>query len=543
VDAIDTAHGGQVASSRAIVFVSNYLERGSLSTEPRPNQLTDTIRLFACPGEYEPATVSIRAIGELKHVNVALAGDLLSDSGQSMPRTAVEVRLVDPFESWTKTEFEQFLLKTSTVDIKPATTRRFWLTVHVPADARAGTYRSKLVISAAATNGRPDPARRAILKELTYQVQVLPIRLATADETGMAFFMFNNTLYYPHGLLTANYQRRVFEDMREHGMTTATVYLYPRGGEHPGEPPTGFVDTQFKMRHRTDKHLAFAQTMKLLRDTHLIAPGLPIIWLGPEGYDPQVWKTVFDEARAKGWPELLCYAVDEPEQERNDRVRAFMRVFNEFRDRYPHLGARVTTALGSSHGIQTVGHYYDVWIGCMAMRIGESGLIADANMQGKELWVYDCMMAPVDAETDRYYFGVWAWVSGVKGCAHWTYFCQPNLSYVYPTADDLIPSIGWEAVREGIDDYRYLTTLKRLVDRARAVGRHELTKGADEVFEQVTEMVTMDNYGKAYHKATSAKLDTAYQRPRVEPDLPIEAYDRMRLRVAGEIEKLSLALR
>jgi len=165
-------------------------------------------------------------------------------------------------------------------------------------------------------------------------------------------------------------------------------------------------------------------------------------------------------------------------------------------------------------------------------------------MQNKELWTYDCMLAPVDAETDRYYFGVWAWVSGVKGCSHWAYFCQRHLSYVYPTKDDLIPSIGWEAVREGIDDYRYLITLKRLADKARAAGKAELVAGADQIFADVKQMVTMDNYGKMYHKAAESDIElaTAYQRPRVEPDLPIEAYDRMRLRVAGEIEKLSAAL-
>jgi len=118
---------------------------------------------------------------------------------------------------------------------------------------------------------------------------------------------------------------------------------------------------------------------------------------------------------------------------------------------------------------------------------------------------------------------------------------------VYPTTDDLIPSIGWEAVREGIDDYRYLTTLKRLADKARAAGKSELAAGADQIFADVKKMVTMDNYGKMYHKAlekqkSGIELATAYQRPRVEPDLPIEAYDRMRLRVAGEIEKLSAAL-
>ena len=271
---------------------------------------------------------------------------------------------------------------------------------------------------------------------------------------------------------------------------------------------------------------------------------VPIVWAGM-GSNPALWKMVLDEGRRSNWPEIARYGVDEPgDAERNQSVRKEMKGINAFRAKYPEYGLRMTTALGSSRGIQTVGHYFDIWIGCMAQRTGESGMIDQAKMHGKELWTYDCMAAPVDAETDRYYFGVWAWVSGVKGCSHWAYFCQPHLSYVFPTEEELVPSIGWEAIREGIDDYRYLKTLEQLADQARAAGRAELVSEADKIFADVEGMVTMDNYGKAYHVASASEVPraNAWERPRVEPDLPIEIYDQMRLKVAREIQKLSEAL-
>ena len=43
-------------------------------------------------------------------------------------------------------------------------------------------------------------------------------------------------------------------------------------------------------------------------------------------------------------------------------------------------------------------------------------------------------------------------------------------------------------------------------------------------------MVTMDNYG------------AAYQRPRVEPKLSIDSYDRMRLKVARAIADIAMVL-
>jgi hypothetical protein len=161
----------------------------------------------------------------------------------------------------------------------------------------------------------------------------------------------------------------------------------------------------------------------------------------------------------------------------------------------------------------------------------------------KPLWTYDCMLAPVDAELDRYYFGIWAWVSGVKGCAHWCYYDGgPRLSYVHPTAVEIVPTIGWEAVREGIDDYRYLFTLKQLADAARTAGKAELAAGAERIFAEVESMVTMDNYGRTYLAAVEnqgMEVASAYQRARVEPELDIGAYDQLRSKIAREIVKLS----
>ena len=523
-----------------VVFVSPWLQRGDQATKPRPDQAVDTVTITAAPGEYEPATVSVRATRPHRQLRLELGGDLASDAGDRIDAGAVSIRLADPFERWTKKKgIEQYLLNTNTVDLAADATRRFWLTVHVPADARPGTYRSKLVVGVPVTELGPDLGRLQTLKVLTLEVNVRPIRLLDAHETGMAFFMYNNTGYHPQlpddaqQVPTVEYQKRIFEDMRRHGMTTTTLYIYP------------VVEDRFTLTESGPNHLGFAPSMQILAETDLVAPGVPVIWLGPESYGPDVWAQVLDERRRRGWPELVLYLTDEPgEEDRNQRVRAIMRKFQPFQRQRFLDPVRGTTAIGSSQGIQTVGHYYDLWIGCMAQRIGESGVIADAAMHRKELWTYDCMLAPVDAETDRYYFGVWAWVSGVKGCSHWCYFDGgPKLAYVYPARDELIPTVGWEAVREGIDDYRYLATLRQLAGRAAEAGRDDLVRAADAVFEQAGAMVTMDNYGKAYHLAIKAGGDaSAYDRPRVEPELPLSAYDAVRQAAAEQIAALTAAL-
>ena len=217
-----------------VVFVSNWLQRGDQATEPRPDQAVDTVTMAAAPGEYEPATVSVRSARPHRQLRLVLGGDLTSDAGDKIVARAVSIRLADPFERWTKKKgLEQYLLSTDTVDLAADTTRRFWLTVHVPEHARPGTYRSKLVVGVPTMEPGPDLGRLQTLKVLTLEVRVRPIRLLDAHETGMAFFMFNDPAYHARlpddaqKTITPAYQKRVYEDMRAHGMTTATLDLYP----------------------------------------------------------------------------------------------------------------------------------------------------------------------------------------------------------------------------------------------------------------------------------------------------------------------------
>ncbi len=57
--------------------------------------------------------------------------------------------------------------------------------------------------------------------------------------------------------------------------------------------------------------------------------------------------------------------------------------------------------------------------------------------------------------------------------------------------------------------------------------------------------ITVPGSLKAYYEAQKNNVDEArsYKRPRVEPDLAIEAYDQMRLKVAGAIADIDKTLK
>lgn len=528
-----------------VVFVNNYLERGYPTTLPKEGEIRDAIDVFASLGEYEPATFSVRAVNKsIKGTRVRIVDDLKSEDGAIISKGNVDIRVVESFKRWVTTRkylrVERYLEKKEMVDITRDTTQRFWLTVHVPEDARGGIYRSKVLIEAGGTT----------LKSLNLSVEVLPFKLMPAE--GMAYFMYFPEWGLPKDLRGSQaYLKKCFEDMREHGMTTATLYLLPYGT----------VDGKYQFTFDAvgrDGQFAFAPTMDTLRDVKLLGSGIPAIWLGADLVTPpDDWKKVLDEGKKKNWPELVLYLQDEPgEETRNEKVRLIMEKMKKFKEQYPEYSkVKTTTAMGLD-GIKAVGEFYNIWI-CDAGSVSEE-LSREAKEKGKELWTYDCALAHVDAEMSRYYFGLWCWKSGVKGAANWAYSStqDPNsdwdyiakhkenigldYSYVFPSSDGPVPSIGWEATREGIDDYRYLVTLTKLIEKARKEGRGDLTGRGERLLQEMRDKVHIENYLKACLVGNASQFSRGglYDRPSPETDILKEDYNKFRYQLGQEILKL-----
>ncbi len=141
------------SDGRPIVFANNYLARGSYTSLPQPGDNRRTIRLSASLGEFEPATFSVRATGrELHNVRATVTGDLKTERGDVIPASRIEIRIVElcrrQLNSRQHMYMERFLEKQTALDIARHTTRRYWLTVHVPERAQGGLYRTRIRITA-----------------------------------------------------------------------------------------------------------------------------------------------------------------------------------------------------------------------------------------------------------------------------------------------------------------------------------------------------------------------------------------------------------
>ncbi|HCK52279.1 MAG TPA: hypothetical protein DIC23_03610 [Planctomycetaceae bacterium] len=515
------------SDEKPIVFANNYLARGSYTTLPAPDENLRTIKLSASLGEFEPATFSVRATGrKLHNVRARVVGDLRNERGDVIPASEIEIRIVELWKRQINSRqhmyMERFLEKQAALDIPRHTTRRFWLTVHVPGQAGDGVYRGGIGITADGVT----------ISNLDIQLQVLPFHLQRAE--GMGYFMYLPTWGIPPRLRTEAYLKRIFLDMRRHGMTTAT--LYPYG-------------------------LPFENVMDVLRDSQLMTAGVPAIWLGADAVGPEKWKTVLDQARQKKWPELALYLQDEPgNQERIDNAKRLFAKLDQFRKQHPeHRKVRSTTAIGST-GIKALGSQYDIWIAGAGF---DEELVKKSKKMDKLLWSYDCNLAPVDAESSRFYFGMWCWKTGIKGSALWAYADPGNTSptawdavlkdvtntelhysFVRPTPGDLVPTIGWEAVREGVDDHRYLTTLSNLVARAAEKGLARDAERARKVLRELTEKIDINGHRSRNQRgeATGRRLGGHYDRTTKQGARALGDYRQFRFRIAGEIVRLQQSL-
>lgn len=103
-----------------------------------------------------------------------------------------------------------------------------------------------------------------------------------------------------------------------------------------------------------------------------------------------------------------------------------------------------------------------------------------ANPDGIFGWYADPHSGPENPDYTRRIYGWQGWRNNYDGCCqyilfrdNWNDFWVPaeaflrGLMLVYPQDGDILDTIEWEGVREGMDDVRYGTLLKQLAEKAR----------------------------------------------------------------------------
>ena len=438
------------------------------------------LAIRACRGEYEPASFAVYAPEQLRDVTVhsgeARCGDL------TIPASRIDVRIVkcwwqagvgigdlrhptltpelllkDPDLVRVDNDAKRNVLRNPEaprdakqlrpISIPAGSTQQFWVTVHVPEDAQAGTYRGTIRLDAA----------EAPPLELGMTIEVLPFRLEEP--------LLEYSIYY-RGRLTPDGKGSISSEGKSQSQYLAEMLnLKAHGVTHPTcyQPCGELLDRIIRLRKQAGITVDPYYSLGL-------GTGAPQTAEALEAMKRRIRAGVAQFGN-HGIKEVYSYGIDEAS---GSRLKAERDAFNAVHQ----AGAKVFVAC-STGAFELVGDLLD-----LAIHAGRP-LPEEAEKwhgAGQRIFSYANPQVGVEEpETYRRNFGLALWQAGYDGACNYAYQHAfghiwddfDNNSYrdhvfTYPTVDGVIDTIQWEGFREGVDDVRYLTTLLGAIEQAKA---------------------------------------------------------------------------
>ena len=499
-----------------VLFHRSYLSCVWPNTVPLRREIDAEVRAFASWGEYEPLTFTIHPLREMQAVRVEFS-DLEGPGGALLPARDLDVRYVG--YQWVKPNYSSegvyyrapdvLLPLPSAVDLRAGENFRVWSTVRVTPGTPDGVYSGRVAVF--------EGDRR--VHELAVRLRVLPIVLEKDQSRTYA-------LYYHHpytsmsrapDAFSRDWQRRRAElehrDMVEHGMQGITLSLWapaPRDGLWNFNFDSFEQVMELCRQHGFDRPMpvhiptfaTYSQYIKKPMRSHIQGVEVP---------PPAFFETITDMVRCierervlRQWPELLYYPVDEPSTA-PDSVAFMVEVLKAIK-RVPGVRTYVT-ADPMHEQFEPMRPYVDIWC-CQPFNPDREVIEADMKARpGVEYWCYPNHISgendhtPVAGARMTYGFGFWRsgfralipWIYKADNGNPWNYLDSSTMDFMVRTADDgsPVPVTLWEAFREGIDDGRYVTTLERWIERARAAGREDLVAAASADLRLVSESIAV----------------------------------------------------
>lgn len=474
---------------------------------PSPNAVINMGR-----NEYEAVQAAVIANKDLSQVTLEMS-DLVQPAGAMIAHENVSLKLVGYVPETTTSPYlwPDPLPDYTAFNVNAGETQPIWLTVYCPPGTPKGRYEGKLTI-------RPS---NAAAMDVPVTVNVLDFTLPVDTYLQFTFSIWNNSLAVFHG---ADQRSPAFAAIRQ-----AYVDDFVRHRISPTEPD--YYPTQMKFVLKPDgsssvDHIDYTQF-----DTDVSSlenEGLSCFayntydsrsqadnWFtgGPTLFDPvsgqYVWRTlptpysdewrqreiaIFrDQAahfRQNGWlNDAYYYVVGEPNKLAHDWCSTM--------DDYQYAAWMGSMLHEADPGIRRVAAMYntyddnpfpaefgdqiDIW--CVSTDVLAKHL-ADADVErakGKILWTYtpgyfnyNC----VSSVSRR--VGPWiCWKYDLRGWLHtdttvwddnpWTGAASYRDTLLYPGQNGPVDSMGWENLRDGMEDYEYFRLLKSTIDSAKTL--------------------------------------------------------------------------
>ena len=472
-----------------------------------PGETIDTLRIVATPGEYEPATFLVRAgardlrdvgatltaltgpgrIGaddlDLRVVKVWRQAGTTHKADRRGPVLVPEPLVYDDAESLRGSftgsgrraaYVPPTIARTLRTDIPAGTVKQFWLTVHVPESAPPGSYGGDVTVVT------PDGP----LATLRVTLEVLPFTLLEPRQSYSTSHIMD-----PDNPLI----REELADIRRHGFRSMNLWVSGESARSVAAQlalleEAGFEDP-VALHARAEENASLAQLLERSAFAgYLQGQGEPTRLHAEkrahslrhhirESYDIRQLGLRVGVPGRRGIFELLLdpgsEAYDQIDPKTGRTFRA-LGITDEFPD-YPQYGI-VPDDTGERNRA-----FREYLADLRAGRVEKHPAAHEAMYW--QAWIERPIL-------NRMIAGAFLWTSGLDGISAVSFqgaiggsYGDPNddldsqknsrgqamrdNTLTYLSTDGPIPTLQWEALREGYDDMRYLTTLADLLDELR----------------------------------------------------------------------------
>jgi hypothetical protein len=366
--------------------------------------------------------------------------------------------------------------------LAPKRAAKFWVSVNAKA-AEPGEYRGQIKI---------EPLQRVTEPlSLDLRVNVLPLRIERPFPLTLCTWDYIPNQWFPNRI------SEVLDDMALQGVT-----VFPRATC----VPKASVDDAGRLTIEWPALDAELQRLKGRGQILIQLGSPPITFVQPPAAEKKRTTEIDylhqlrDHLRREGWDyaDYAFYPLDEPGLDHGPNLHILIEAAELFREADPKFRIYADPVPGLSLAdFNRIEPLIDVW--CPNMRL-VTGLLADDPRikrildSGKTVWSYECVSQVKSISPLRYnrsaawrahYFGltgIGLWTFSTTEVDHWLPGKGMNDEYalVYPGVLP-VPSIRWEAVRDGLEDIAAVKLLEQAIASNAATGdKSEIIKEAQD---------------------------------------------------------------
>ncbi len=456
-----------------VLFARDWMEDVPVNAVPRREEVTSKLSLFASAGQEEPIVFSITSLRDLGQVTVSVT-DLVAPQGR-VPASAVRLGVVSHRlsrvtpEGSVYTIAPRLILPRAMATLRKGVTTTFWLTLRTPSVVKAGVYQGKIKLTLA--NGKTE--------KLDVSARLFATPLDELDVPAGPWGCTLDLPWYSEDL--GDYNRRMFRKclakMREYGCTTFSGIptLHIRQW-HDGKPDIDFMQADQEMAD------AKAAGFHFIVVNYNGGIGGFNNYFTDEGamhaagftrytdFLHAVLEVVEAHAQAAHWLPVAYNLCDEPIGDDITRAAANAQAW-----RQAAPSALMTTGASSVEDPKPDDPHLAL---ARALKIANLNGHDEASIQaihaaggdwafynGGSRWTFGVYMFKCAQQYGMKFRLSWHW-NACAGDPYYALDCRED-DYAWCVTNaqmELIPSIHFDReIRAGIDDYRYMLTLSRLL--------------------------------------------------------------------------------